>query len=55
MELESNKIIWKDNLDTCGFVAVEFDTAEERGGMANPIDEESEALAIEQMKEIDKG
>ena len=55
MELKSDEIQWAKNLETCGFVAVTFDTAEERDGMANPIDAESEALAVEQMKEINKG
>jgi hypothetical protein len=55
MELKSDEVRWAKNLETCGFVTVTFDTAEERDGMANPIDEENEALVVEQMKEIDKG
>lgn len=54
MELKSDEVQWAKNLETCGFVTVSFDTAEDRGGMANPIDEESEALAIEQTRELIK-
>jgi hypothetical protein len=52
MELKSDEVRWAKNLETCGFVTITFDTAEERGGMANPIDEENEALAVEQVREL---